>query len=73
MEWSADGKNINIVLREEAKWSDGEPINSEDVVYSFNEIYADKNGPLNASFTEKIQSIVTNGDYGVIVTVNEGF
>jgi|TARA_B100000085_G_scaffold180300_1_gene164498 peptide/nickel transport system substrate-binding protein len=73
MEWSADGKNINIVLREEAKWSDGESINSEDVVYSFNEIYAAKNGPLNASFTEKIQSVVTNGDYGVIVTVNEGF
>ncbi len=50
-----------------------ESINSEDVVYSFNEIYAAKNGPLNAGFTEKIQSVVTNGDYGIIVTVNEGF
>jgi ABC-type transport system substrate-binding protein len=33
-----DGKTINVKLREGMKWSDGEPITSDDVVFTWNEI-----------------------------------
>ncbi|MEM9770656.1 MAG: ABC transporter substrate-binding protein [Cyanobacteria bacterium P01_D01_bin.73] len=34
-----DGRRYVFTLRENARWSDGEPITSADVVFSFNDIY----------------------------------
>ena len=73
MSWSDTGNLLTITLREEAHWSDGQPITADDVVYTFNEIYGAKNGPLNATITEKIASIVKTGDYEIQITPNPGF
>lgn len=34
-EWKVDGENFRIKLREGAKWSDGKPLSSKDVVTTF--------------------------------------
>jgi peptide/nickel transport system substrate-binding protein len=36
---SADKKQIVFTLRENLRWSDGQPLTSEDVVFSFQEVY----------------------------------
>ncbi|HLR64835.1 MAG TPA: ABC transporter substrate-binding protein [Pseudogracilibacillus sp.] len=35
-EISEDKMSLNVILNEDAKWSDGEPITSEDILFSFN-------------------------------------
>lgn len=35
---SEDGKTIVFTLREDLQWSDGEPLTSDDVVFTFNEV-----------------------------------
>lgn len=34
-EWSEDGKELTVELRDDAKWNDGEPFTAADVQYSF--------------------------------------
>ena len=38
-EVSEDGQRIVITLREGIKWSDGQPMTADDVVFTYNEIY----------------------------------
>ncbi|MEM1425001.1 MAG: ABC transporter substrate-binding protein, partial [Cyanobacteria bacterium P01_H01_bin.130] len=38
-EISDDGQRYIFTLRENLRWSDGEPLTSDDVVFSFNEVY----------------------------------
>lgn len=33
--WSDDGKTLTITLRDDVKWSDGQPFTSKDVAYTF--------------------------------------
>ncbi|HLO27604.1 MAG TPA: peptide ABC transporter substrate-binding protein [Anaerolineales bacterium] len=40
---SADGKTLTIKLRDDIKWSDGEPITSDDFVFTYQMITSDKN------------------------------
>ena len=41
-EVSADGRVTSIRLREGLRWSDGEPLTSDDFVFTFNHIWLDK-------------------------------
>lgn len=45
-EVSKDGKKIVFTLREDLKWSDGEPLTTDDIIFSYEKIY----------FNEKIPS-----------------
>ena len=47
-EISEDKKKIIMTLREGLKWSDGEPLTAEDVVYTYNDIYLNKAIPTDA-------------------------
>ncbi|NEP46566.1 MAG: hypothetical protein F6K35_48185 [Okeania sp. SIO2H7] len=38
-EISEDGQTITITLREGLKWSDGEPMTADDIIFSYNDIY----------------------------------
>lgn len=38
-EISEDGQKITITLREGLKWSDGEPMTADDIIFSYNDIY----------------------------------
>ena len=40
---SADGKTITVKLRDGVKWSDGEPVTADDVVFTYDMIVSDKN------------------------------
>lgn len=42
-EWSADGKELTMHLIEGAKWSDGEPFTSEDVMFTWEDYINDPN------------------------------
>lgn len=44
-EISPDKKRIVFTLREGLKWSDGEPLTAEDVVFSYNDIYFNEDIP----------------------------
>ncbi|NEP60032.1 MAG: ABC transporter substrate-binding protein [Symploca sp. SIO2G7] len=44
-EISEDQKRITFTLREGLKWSDGEPLTADDVVFSYNEVYLNKKVP----------------------------
>ena len=44
-EWSDDGKQLTMHLVEGAKWSDGDPFTSEDVIFSWEDNIADPNVP----------------------------
>jgi peptide/nickel transport system substrate-binding protein len=42
-EWSEDGKELTMHLIEGAKWSDGEPFTSEDVLFTWEDYIVDPN------------------------------
>ena len=42
-EWSDDGKELTMHLIEGAKWSDGEPFTSEDVIFTWEDYILDPN------------------------------
>ncbi len=42
-EWSADGKELTMNLIEGAKWSDGEPFNADDVIFTWEDYILDPN------------------------------
>ncbi|MBQ2638795.1 hypothetical protein IJF91_01895 [Candidatus Saccharibacteria bacterium] len=48
------GKNWNVKLRENLKWSDGEPLTNEDVLFTVNLI---KNPLLNSSYSSNLSGV----------------
>ncbi|MES2145331.1 MAG: ABC transporter substrate-binding protein [Pseudomonadota bacterium] len=40
-EWSADGKTLTVKLIEGAKWSDGNPFDTEDIAFYWNDVIMD--------------------------------
>jgi peptide/nickel transport system substrate-binding protein len=64
-EISEDRKTITFELDPEAKWSDGEPITSEDVKWSLETLGSE--GTLFTSYTDGITSIETPDDHTVVV------
>ena len=44
---SEDNKTIVFTLREGLKWSDGQPLTSEDVIFSYNDLYLNPKIPNN--------------------------
>jgi len=53
-EISEDKKRIVFTLREGLKWSDGEPLTVDDVVFSYNDIYLNKKIPTDIKDILKI-------------------
>ncbi len=43
---SADGKTITLKLRDDVKWSDGEPLTADDFAFTFDMVMSDKNTPI---------------------------
>ena len=69
---TADGKTYNINLRQDIKWSDGEPFTASDIIYTFESIQNPEVGsPLLAAFQEI--NIERTGDYSVSFTLKEPF
>jgi peptide/nickel transport system substrate-binding protein len=45
---SEDGKTITYILKENLKWSDGEPLTVDDVVFTFNDLVLNEEIPANS-------------------------
>ncbi len=62
---SPDGKKIVYTLKKNLKWSDGNPLTVDDVVFTFNDIYLNKAIPANA------RDILRVGESGALPTVRK--
>jgi len=74
---SSDGKTYTFKLRSGLKWTDGQPITSEDVKFTyalaFDPQYKDVSSPRRGDLSKYIKSIDTPDPQTVIVTTNEVF
>ncbi len=63
---SEDGLTINFKLRNDVTFSDGEPMDSSDVVFTYNFIMNEKiQAPRERAYFEKIKSVTAKGPYEV--------
>jgi peptide/nickel transport system substrate-binding protein len=51
---SPDKKSITVTLRKNLKWSDGQPLTVDDVMFTFNEVYFNEEIPSDQRDTMKI-------------------
>lgn len=71
-EESADGKTWTYTLRPDLKWSDGSPLTSADVVYTFNRILDGRYEKTNyGSYTRNITSVTATDERTVVMTVKK--
>jgi len=62
---SADRKRITFTLREGLKWSDGEPLTGDDVVFTYKDIY------LNEAIPTVAKDLLSIGKHHVLPTVRK--
>jgi peptide/nickel transport system substrate-binding protein len=71
---SADGKTITIKLRDDVKWSDGEPLTADDFVFTYQMIMSDKNTPIGRyPYDKYVSSVEAKDPTTVVVTFSEPF
>lgn len=71
---SDDGLIITFRLRDDVYFSDGEPLDSSDVVFTFNFIMNEKiQAPRHRAYLEKIEKVEANGPYEVTFTYKEPY
>ncbi len=71
---SDDGLTFTFKLRQQATFSDGEPLTANDVVFTYNFIMNDKiAAPHHRASMSKIKSVTANGDYEVICVYKEPY
>jgi peptide/nickel transport system substrate-binding protein len=71
---SADGKTITLKLRDDVKWSDGEPLTAEDYVFTFDMIMSDKNTPLGRYPYDKfVDSVEAPDPTTVVINLKQPF
>ena len=72
-EANEDFTEFTVKLREGAKWSDGEDLNADDVVFTFNMIMTCPGIGDNAYYNQVFKSVEKVDDYTVKITMNESF
>lgn len=71
---SEDGRVITVHLREDATWSDGEPLTAADFVFTYEMIMDDRNMVLTRSpYDAYVESVVADGDYTLVITFKEPY
>ncbi|MCF6190211.1 MAG: ABC transporter substrate-binding protein [Cocleimonas sp.] len=71
---SEDGLTITFQLRDSIVFSDGEPFDSSDVVFTFNFIMNEKiKAPSLRAYYSQIESVVANGKYEVVFKYKEPY
>lgn len=70
---SEDGKTITLKLRDDLKWSDGEPLTSEDFIFTYN-MYVDKNNAVQSAYPyDQVASMDAPDPQTVVMNFNEPF
>ncbi|TDE14087.1 ABC transporter substrate-binding protein [Jiangella asiatica] len=73
-EWetSEDGLTWTYHLREDATWTDGEPVTAEDVAWTFNTMMTDPAAAeANGNFVENFASVTATDEHTVEIVLNE--
>jgi peptide/nickel transport system substrate-binding protein len=71
---SADGLVISYQLRDNARFSDGETLTADDVVFTFDFIMNSAiQAPRERAYLEKIKQVKANGKYEVVFTFKEPY
>ncbi|MBV8434334.1 MAG: peptide ABC transporter substrate-binding protein [Candidatus Eremiobacteraeota bacterium] len=70
---SRDGLTITYHLRKDAKWSDGVPVTSKDVKWSWSAIMNNANNVVSRHGYDFVKSIDTPDDYTVVVHLKQRF
>lgn len=66
---SDDGLTWTFTIRDGAKWSDGKPITSHDVAYTYNRMLDDPTAATaNGNFVSNFESVEAPDDHTVVVT-----
>ncbi len=68
-----DGTVITLRLRDDIRWSDGEPITSADFVFTYEMYMSDANSPLTRSPYDKVASVEAPNATTVVITFNEPY
>ncbi len=68
---AADGKSVTWKLKQNVKWSDGEPFTAEDVVFTYNFLSNPKVGAVSAGTYEVVSRVEAIDDYTVKVNFKE--
>ena len=71
---SADGKTITVKLRDDVKWSDGEPVTADDFVFSYDMVMSDKN-VVNGRypFEDYVDSVTAKDKQTLVIQLKEPF
>lgn len=64
---SEDGLTVTYNLREDVKWSDGEPFTCDDVVFTWETVSNPNSGAVASTGYTDMESVTCEGDYKVIV------
>jgi peptide/nickel transport system substrate-binding protein len=67
MEYNADFTQLTIKLNKDAAWSDGEPLTSKDVLFTFNGQLSNDKLPYHSSFDQFVKDMSAPDDQTVIV------
>lgn len=71
---SEDGLTITFRLREDVRFSDGQALTAEDVVFTFNFIMNEAiQAPRDRAYLEKISEVKANGQYEVVFVFKEPY
>jgi peptide/nickel transport system substrate-binding protein len=70
---SKDGLTITYHLRKNAKWSDGVPVTSKDVKWSWQAIMNPNNNVISRHGYDYVKSIDTPDDYTVVIHLKQKF
>jgi peptide/nickel transport system substrate-binding protein len=68
---SADGLTITWHLKPDLKWSDGQPLTSADVKFTWESVMDPGNVPMSRTGYDKIASVETPDDTTVVITFTE--
>jgi ABC-type transport system substrate-binding protein len=63
-----DFTELKIKLNKAAKWSDGSPVTSKDVLFTFNGQMSNEKLPYNGHFNQFVQEVKADDDLNVTVT-----
>ncbi len=70
VEWDDDRTYVQFNLNPSAKWSDGQPVTPDDVIFSL-EILRDKGRPPFSKRLERVEKMEKIGDHGIRFTFTE--
>lgn len=71
---SEDGLTITFDLRRDVRFSDGEPVRADDVVFTYNLIMNPKiAAPRDRAYYERVLSVKSDGDFRVVFTLREPY